>query len=125
MEKLFRIFLMNWALVKKEDLKKILFEANLNSVPHVKLRTRRKGKRVLYKVNFLEKEESLQKGLLAFSKNLKENKGVNFLNSLEKELENLSLGKSALITKRDEIHRLALENAPFSWTAKSLEAGKK
>jgi hypothetical protein len=34
--------------------------------------------------------------------------------SLEKELENLSLGKSEIMAKRNEIHRLALENTPYS-----------
>jgi ribosomal protein S7 len=113
-EKLFRTFLFKNSINKKSDINKMLIDASMNSMPYIKLKTRRRGKKMLYKVNYLEKEDSLRKGLLAFSKNLNENKNINFLNSFEKELENLSIGKSVIMSKRDEIHRLALENAPYS-----------
>lgn len=125
LENVFRTFLMNWAVSNKGDLTQILNDAKLNSLPYIKLRTRRKGKRAVYKIGFLEKEESLRKGLLAFSKNFKENKGTNFTITLEKELGNLSSGKSSIINKRDELHRIALENAPFSWTIRAGDNTKK
>jgi hypothetical protein len=37
-----------------------------------------------------------------------------FLISFDKELENLSSGRSTVIIKRDEFHKLALAKAPFS-----------
>ena len=114
MEKTFREYLLNRAKSKKADLNKLLNDSIMNSVPYVKLKTRRKGKRFLYKVGFVEQEEGLNKALLAFAKNLNESKGVKFSVSFEKELENLSSGKSSIMVKRDEIHRLALENAPYA-----------
>jgi ribosomal protein S7 len=114
MEKLFKEYLLNRAQTKKDDLNKILLDSFMNSVPHVKLKTRRKGKKVMYKVGFVEKEDGMRKALLSFSKNLNENRSVKFANSLEKELENLSSGKSSIMAKRNEIHRIALENAPYS-----------
>lgn len=122
LEKLFRTFLFNKCASKKNDINKIIQDAAMNSMPYVKLKTRRKGKRVLYKVSYLEQKDSMRKGLLAFSKNLNDNRNIKFLNSLDKELDNLSSGKSVIMTKRDELHRLALENAPYSWTAvKNIE----
>jgi ribosomal protein S7 len=125
MEKLFKEYLLNRAQTKKDDLNKILLDSFMNSVPHVKLKTRRKGKKVMYKVGFVEKEDGMRKALLSFSKNLNENRSVKFANSLEKELENLSSGKSSIMAKRNEIHRIALENAPYSWTIKSNDLLKK
>jgi len=118
MEKIFRTFLMNRATSKKENLTKILYKAQCNSTPHVRLRTRRRGRRILYKVTYIEEEKRLKKALLSFSKNLKENKNPKFLISLEKDLETLSSGKSSITTKRDEFHRLALKHTPYSWTRK-------
>jgi ribosomal protein S7 len=67
MEKLFKEYLINRAQVKKDDLNKTLLDAFMNSVPYVKLKTRRKGKKVLYKVGFVEKDDGMRKALLAFS----------------------------------------------------------
>jgi len=113
-EKAFRTFLINRALTNKDNLNHILRESILNSVPYVKLRSRRKGTRVNYKIGFLEKEDAMQKGLLAFSKKLHDSKSGNFLHSLEQELISLSSGKSSIMAKRDEIHIAALENAPHT-----------
>lgn len=125
MEKLFKEYLINRAQVKKDDLNKTLLDAFMNSVPYVKLKTRRKGKKVLYKVGFVEKDDGMRKALLAFSTSWSKNKGTKFSMSLEKELENLSLGKSEIMAKRNEIHRLALENTPYSWTLKGNDMLKK
>lgn len=120
MEKLFHTFLMNRAQSKKGNLTKTLSDSMLNSMPHIRLRTRRRGKRTLYRVNFMQNEESVRKALLAFSKNLNENKNPKFLISLEKELEVLGGGKSIITTKRDALHRLAIENIPYSWRKKKI-----
>ena len=114
MEKSFRTFLVNKIILKKENLNTYIQNAVMNSLPYVKLKMRRRGKRFLYKVNYLEKNESVRKGLLAFSKNLNEHKNINFLTSLTKELDTLSQGKNVITNKRDELHKLALENAPYS-----------
>lgn len=114
MEKNFQTFLMERARSNKEEISSILTESILNSVPYIKLRSRRKGARVLHKIGFLEKEESMRKGLLAFSKKLSDANNGNFLRALDQELLSLSTGKSTIMTKRDELHKIALENMPFS-----------
>lgn len=115
MEKIFHTFLMDRAHSKKRKLNKILLRAMYNSRPNIKLRTRRRGRRTLYKVTYIEEKESVKKALLAFSKSLNENKNPKFLISLEKELLILSSGKSPITIKRDVLHRTALENMPYSW----------
>jgi hypothetical protein len=38
----------------------------------------------------------------------------SFLISFDKEIENLSAGRSQVMVKRDEIHQLAFAKAPYS-----------
>lgn len=114
MEKLFHNFLIKRVESKKKGLKKILLNARRNSTPYVKLRTRKRGRRTLYRVTFLEKEAGLRKALLAFSKNLNEHKDPKFLITLEKDLEFLSSGKSSITAKRNEFHKTALRYTPYA-----------
>ncbi len=112
----FKEYLIQRAVIKKDDLNILLSNAFLNSVPYIKLKTRRRGKRVRYKVDFLEKKRGMSKALLAFSKNI--SKEGPFSKNFEKELENLSSGKSQIMVKRNEMHRVALKNVPYSWLKK-------
>lgn len=125
LEKLFQTFLLNHAVTTKDTVNNLLRESTLNSVPYIKLRSRRKGARVMHKISFLEKEESMRKGLLAFAKKLQDTKSGNFLRALEQELNNLSLGKSVIMTKRDELHATALDAVPHTWGIKSISDNKK
>lgn len=125
LEKLFQTFLLNRAITSKDTVNNLLRESTLNSVPYIKLRSRRKGARVMHKISFLEKEESMHKGLLAFSKKIQEVKSGNFSRALEQELNNLSLGKSSIMAKRDELHAIAFDAVPHTWGIKSLSEIKK
>lgn len=113
-ENRFEKFLTERAIANKGNFSQILIGSILNSVPYIKLRSRRKGTRFLHKIGFLEKEESMRKGLLAFSKKLTDINNGNFLRALDQELISLSTGKSTIMTKRDELHKTAVDNMPFS-----------
>lgn len=125
MENLFQTFLMRRAIINKENINNLLLETMLNSVPYIKLRSRRKGTRVLHKIGFLEKDESMRSGLLAFSKKLSDVNNGNFLRALDQEFLSLSAGKNTIMTKRDELHKTAIENMPFSWGIKNAIVIKK
>jgi ribosomal protein S7 len=104
----------NWN--KKTSLKFIKCEQN--STPYVKLAMRKRGKRVKYKITYLEKHRQLKKAILPFAKIVKERKINSFLLSFDKEIENLSSGKSNIMVKRDEIHQLGFAKAPYLWKKK-------
>ena len=104
----------NWN--KKASLKFIKCEQN--STPYVKLAIRKRGKRVKYKITYLEKHRQLKKAILPFARVVKERKINSFLLSFDKEIENLSSGKSNIMVKRDEMHQLAFAKAPYLWKKK-------
>jgi hypothetical protein len=112
-ENVLKGYLIKRAINKPSDLNNLLSNAYANSVSYVKLKTRRRGKRVRYKVGFLEKKDGMRKALLSFSKNMFGNKGVNFAVSFEKELDNLSTGKSSIMLQRNALHEIALKNVPY------------
>lgn len=115
LESIFKAYLIQRGMSKKNDLPLLLSNAFFNSVPYIKLKTRRRGKRIRYKVGFLEKDKGMNQALLSFSKNMSDNKhkGGYFAKNFEKELENLSSKKSPIMLKRNELHRMALKYAPY------------
>lgn len=101
----------------KEDknlMQQILKDCADNSMVFVKLKTKKRGKTVKYKLHFLEKEHCERKAIQMLTQNMKTNSKDSFKIRLEKELENLALGKSPLTIKRNEYHELALKNAPYT-----------
>jgi ribosomal protein S7 len=116
-EKLFFYFLERRALLKKDNILELLDICILNSTPFVQLKSRRRGKRIKYKIGFMEKERGEKKSLGVLQQNIysKEN-SEGFVLKFEKELESLASGKNSMVLKRDEIHRLAMENTPYAWT---------
>lgn len=113
MESLMREFLVARAKANKGDITETLKACILNSTPYVRLKVKRRGKKVKYKIGFLEKEKAERKALGTLSKNFKDQSNSKFILGLEKELDVLALGKSAITTKRDEMHKLALLNSPY------------
>lgn len=113
LENVFKNYLITRAAIKPTNFTTLLGNAYANSVSYVKLKTRRRGKRIKYKVGFLEKKDGMRKALLAFSKNMNVNKGNKFSNIFEKELDNLSSGKSTIMSQRNTLHEIALKNVPY------------
>lgn len=110
-----RDFLVNRAALPKESMDVTLKNCILNSTPYVRLKTKRKGKKIKYKIGFIEKEKAERKALSVLSKNFKEGSSEKFVVALEKELDSLATGKNSITEKRDEIHKQALLNSPFRW----------
>jgi hypothetical protein len=69
-ENVFKKYLITRAMTKASNLNGLLLKAYGNSISYVRLRTRRRGKRIKYKVGFLEKKDVMRKALLAYSKNI-------------------------------------------------------
>lgn len=125
MESLFKEYMIN-PIAKKtkgwsQKTQEKFIKCEQNSTPYVKLRIRKRGKRIKYRVTYLEKKRWLKKALLPFSKVVREKKMDRFLVSFDKELENLSSGRSSVMVKRDEFHKLALAKAPYSWKRKKVK----
>ncbi len=125
-EALWRTFLYNKACSKTKQTSAALIKQTLyNSIPFVKLKIRKKGKRIRYKVNFLEKENGEKKALLAISKTVNADKQDSVLLSLDKELQAIALKKSPTVAKRDELHKIALKSGPYSWRNPKRKLKKK
>lgn len=113
-ENQFYNYIKNRSRLNKINTEDLLTNSMSNITSFIYLKNRRRGKRIKYKVTYLEENRGNNRAILAFSKLFKDQhkKGVGFSNLLEKELISLNTEKNALLTKRDELHKLALENAP-------------
>jgi ribosomal protein S7 len=121
LESLLRSWLVRRARQGKTSVYSLLHNCILYGTPFVSLKTRRRGKRVFYKVGYMERERGERKSLGALRQTLKDQNYERFTDALEKEIESLASGKSRIVEKRDELHRLALEASPSGW----LTAGRR
>lgn len=116
-ENQFYNYIKKRSILNKTNTEDLLAKSVSNITSFVFLKNRRRGKRVKYKVTYLEESRGNKRAILSFSKLFKDQhkKGVAFTNLFEKELINLSTEKNSLLVKRDELHKLALENSPPTW----------
>lgn len=105
----------------KASVYSLLHNCILYGTPFISLKTRRRGKRVFYKVGYMERSRGERKSLGALRQTIKDQDYQRFTEALEKEIELLASGKSRIVEKRDELHRLALEASPSGW----LTAGRR
>ena len=115
----FTKFFKEKSLLGRNDTTTLINKSLINATTYVFLKTRRRGKRVKYKVSYLEKFKGEKKALLIFSKMLKEKRSnkESYTTRLDKGLHVLSSDKNALISKRDELHKIAFENIPSNWSS--------
>jgi len=120
-ENQFYNYIKERSFLNKTNTEELLTKSVSNITGFVFLKSRRRGKRVKYKVTYLEEVRGANRAMLSFSKQFKDQhkKGLRFTNLLEKELLSLNSDKNPLLLKRDELHKLALENAPQNWIAES------
>jgi len=116
-----RRWLIDRAQHDKSSVNLLLNKCILHGIPFISLKTRRRGKRVFYKVGYMERINGERKSLGALRNVLKGHTQARFVDALEKEIELLASGKSQIVEKRDELHRLALEASPSGW----LSAGRR
>lgn len=119
----FTKFFKQKSLLGKNDSTTLINKSLTNATTYVFLKSRRRGKRTKYKVSYLEKYKGEKKALLMFSKLLKESRSNNepYITRLDKGLVVLSSDKNALISKRDELHKIAFENIPSNWYSEKEE----
>lgn len=122
----FTKFFKEKSLLGKNDITPLINKSLKNATTFVFLKTRRRGKRIKYKVSYLEKHKGEKKALLLFSKLLKEKRShsENYRVRLDKGLNILSSDKNILITKRDELHKIAFDNIPSNWFLEKEEVGE-
>ncbi len=119
-ESLLRLFLLMRSKKKKMFLQAFLNKCVLNVTPFTHLKTKRRGKRISYRVNIVDKEHAKKKSLLLFSKQLREQKNIKFVDLFEKELESWATGKSSLVQKTKEIHQTSAKIIPNTWREKEI-----
>lgn len=98
---------------KTEDLNSLFQSCWSMSIPYVrlKIKKRRRGKRILYRVKFLTSVQSEQRALTSFNKFFKTIKANNFLNKMKLIITSFSKFKWHIIQKeRKKLHRLAYKN---------------
>lgn len=115
MEKLFSRLLLNRAQAKKKAIAPLLENCFYSAIPYIRLKTktRRRGKRVLYRVTFIERKQAEKASLSAFTKQVSAQKNDRFINKLENEIESFAGNKNypARIL-RDKIHKIGLKAIP-------------
>jgi ribosomal protein S7 len=113
-ESRFYDYIKQRSVLNKTNTGELLDKTFNNTTNYVFLKSRRRGKRVKHKVTYLEAARGSKRAILTFSKLFKDQhkKGSSFARLLDKELNNISNEKNNLAIKRDELHKLALENTP-------------
>lgn len=135
-ETIFRNLLLTRAKKNKSAFISELERCKYNATPYVRLKTRRKGrgKRILYRVTFLEKNRAEKEAVSSFGKHIRSQIGEKLGVSLEKEIEAFSTERTHPVrVNRDKLHQLARRHAPQRWFKKvfrktgnrSLQANKK
>ncbi len=116
-ENIFRSFLWQRASNKKRKLLLTLIKAVLNSTPYVRLRSKKRGRNIKYKLEVVQIEWARRKALSAFSKSFKEHrsKSRDFFVALDKEFTLIESDKSQIRLNRDIYHKNAVKAAPYKW----------
>lgn len=115
LENYFRDRLEERAQSKKKNMYSLLANGMLSSTPFIRLKSKKRRKYTIYKVHFAEREWSRRKGVGSFAKAIKEQKSKDLFSAIEKELTLLQTGKSSVLVKRDDYHKLALKVTPYRW----------
>ncbi len=82
------------------------------AVPYIRVLKRKRGKRIKYKVTYLEQERGVKKSFLFLAKLIRENKTTNPLSVLIRDIKKISLGKSEMSKKIKKFHKLAYRREP-------------
>jgi len=118
-EKLFKDLLLTRAVQNKPSIMPLLENCFYNSMYFIKLKekVRKRRKKVIYKITYLEKEEYEKRGLISFGKNTNSivKNAKPFVSILTEEIESLGNMKNKthpVRALRDSKHQLAFKRAP-------------
>jgi hypothetical protein len=117
-EKFVYNFLIYKAKMKRINLHTIIRKCNLKTTPYLQIKTRKRGKRIKYRINYLETADGYKKSVYILGKSIGttlKTSPRHFSTVFERELDSWSLGKHPLRKKYLAVHILARKNAPFRW----------
>ena len=112
MERLFSQLLFKRAQENKKAIAPLLEKCFYSAIPYIRLktRTRRRGKRVLYRITYLEKKDAEKQALAAFCKQVSTQTNDRFTVKLEHEIESFAENKNyPTRVLRDKIHKIGLK----------------
>ena len=117
MEKLFKNLLSLRVKTNKKAIAPLLEKCFYNSMYFVRLKvkTRRRKKRILYRITYLEEKDYEKRGLISFGKNTNSipKNSQPFVSILTQEIESLALNKTHPVrVLRDTVHKTAFKFAP-------------
>ena len=112
MERLFSQLLFKRAQEKKKMIAPLLENCYYSAIPYIRLKTKtkRRGKRTIYQVTYIERKKAEQASLAAFSKQVSLQSNDRFIVKLENQIESFAGNKNypARIL-RDKIHKTGLK----------------
>ena len=120
-------FVMQKAKLKKMNLHKVLSKCKINATPCLRLKTRKRGKRTIYRVHHLEAFKGYKKSVRNVGQTVGQSVRTSprqFSKTLDRELQLWSTGKHPALKKRLAVHYLARKNAPFRWFLSKEERQK-
>lgn len=117
MEKIFKNLLFLRVKNNKQAIIPLLQNCFYNSMYFIRLKvkTRRRKKRILYRITYLEEKEYEKRGLISFGKNTNNiaKKSQPFALTLDQEIEALATNKLHPVrVLRDNVHKLAFKFTP-------------
>ena len=117
MEKIFKNLLFLRVKSNKQAIVPLLQNCFYNSMYFIRLKvkTRRRKKRVIYRITYLEEKEYEKRGLISFGKNTNNiaKKTQPFALTLDHEIESLATNKLHPVrVLRDNVHKLAFKFTP-------------
>lgn len=115
-ERLFKEMLLFRAKNNKESLKSELNVCWYNSIPYIRLKTKKNRKRVLHKITLLDRTWAEKQPLKVFSNQIRSKTSQNFQVKLETQIEALAKERNHPIRLNIEnLHRLGKKDAPSKW----------
>ena len=108
-----------------KDIEDKVAQIMYKTVLYINLKTRRRGRRVFYKVEKISKVKAEKKSLFSFSKNLRERQKEKFYLRFEKEMDKILNDKNVKLEKRNEIHQKALKYIRYPKVKKKVHGNGK
>ena len=117
-ESLIHNFIANKMTSKNKNIYSLLARCKIKTSTYLGLLAKRRGKRVKYRIKFLNKEVGEKRGLVLVGRSVyqatkKSSRQFNTL--LNQELETWSMGKHSWKDKYKETHIIARKHAPRGW----------
>lgn len=121
-DNIFQTYVLNNMHSRKKNIYALFNICQAKTSTYLRLISRRRGKRLKFKIKFLRKSLGERRGRLLVGKSLYATTQKNtrqFSLLFKQDLENWSYGRHILKEKYKEIHKIAKRHAPRNWYSKS------